>query len=80
MNYKELDVVALVRDVAHYALRRGDRGTIVFVYDPDTFEVEFLFESGETAAVIELTSADIRPATDHDQRAVRSHAQLTGSE
>ena len=74
MSHRELDIVVLVRDMPEHALRRGDAGTIVHVYSADTFEVEFVRASGATAAVVELGTADVRPARDDDQLAVRSGA------
>jgi hypothetical protein len=71
MTYQELDSVVLVRDLPIHALRSGDAGTIVHVHNAEAFEVEFICASGATAAVIELTSADLRPATDDDQLSVR---------
>ena len=71
MTYRELDTIVLVRDVHGVGLRCGDTGTIVHVYSADAFEVEFVRASGATAAVLELSSSDVRPASDEDQLAVR---------
>lgn len=72
MRYKELDSVVLLRDLPEDALRRSDTGTIVHLHTADAFIVEFLDASGDTTAVVELTSADVRPPTADDQLAVRS--------
>ena len=40
-NIKELDVVALLRDVPERALIAGQVGTILEILDKDVFEVEF---------------------------------------
>ena len=80
MSYKELDSVVLVRDLPNHALCRGDAGTVVHVYGPDAYEVEFLRASGTTAAVVELTGTDIRAGRDDDQLAVRSRAEATNAD
>lgn len=74
MTYRELDTVVLVRDLPDVALCSGDRGTIVHVHTDDVFEVEFLSASGATTALLELTGADLRRGTDHDQIAVRNRS------
>ena len=71
MTYRELDSVVLIRDLPEHELRSGDIGTIVHAHDASTFEVEFLVASGDTSALVELTSADLRPPTEHDQISVR---------
>ncbi len=80
MSLKELDFVVLVHDLPKHGLCRGDAGTIVHVHSPHAFEVEFVRASGNTAAVLELTTDDIRLAGDDDQVAVRSHAGLTSTD
>ncbi len=47
----ELDVVALVGDMPESRLARGQVGTVVHVYSPDTFEVEFVDSDGHTYAI-----------------------------
>jgi hypothetical protein len=59
---KELDTVALNRDVADYGLATGDLGTVVHVYaDGKAFEVEFTTLAGDTLGVVTLEAGDIRP-------------------
>jgi len=59
--FSELDIVALTRDVREYGLRRGDIGTVVFVYPPGTeLEVEFVTDDGVTRAVLTLPGTDLR--------------------
>ena len=41
MIMKLLDVVALLENIPHCQLYRGQVGTIVEVYETDVFEVEF---------------------------------------
>jgi len=52
---KLLDVVALLEDLPNYQLYRGQVGTIVEVYEPKIFEVEFSDLKGRTYALETLT-------------------------
>ncbi len=59
---RELDTIVLTRDIEDHGLKRGDVGAVVHAYqDGHTFEVEFVTAEGTTAALLTLTSADIRP-------------------
>ena len=51
---KLLDVVALLVDKPSESLASGHVGTVVEVFSPDVFEVEFLDPAGRTFAVTEL--------------------------
>ena len=51
---KLLDVVALLVDKPEEGLATGQVGTVVEVFSPDTFEVEFLDSTGRTIALAEL--------------------------
>ncbi len=53
---RELDVVALLKEIPQYKLMNGQVGTIVHKYNEDTFEVEFADLNGETIAEITLHS------------------------
>lgn len=53
---KELDVVALLKEIPESKLMNGQVGTVVHKYDEDTFEVEFANPDGETIAEITLHS------------------------
>lgn len=75
MNFEVLDTVVLERDLPEHGLRRGDLGAIVEVYQPDGLEVEFVRASGQTQALVELTTSDVRPIQDLDLVAVRTLAQ-----
>ena len=55
--FNELDVVALMTDMPSARIQRGQVGTIVHVYAPDVFEVEFVDRSGHTYA-LETLKAD----------------------
>ena len=59
---RELDTVALTRDIDEYGLVQGDMGAVVHCYeDGVTFEIEFVTVDGRTIALFTLTRADIRP-------------------
>jgi hypothetical protein len=51
-----LSVVALTEDLPERGLRRGQVGTIVEILAPDTFEVEFSDDEGQTYALLALHS------------------------
>jgi Domain of unknown function (DUF4926) len=48
---KLLDIVALTQDLPDRQLYKGQVGTIVEVYAPEAFEVEFVDLEGKTYAV-----------------------------
>ena len=54
---KLLDVVALTQNLPDLGLYQGQVGTIVEVYEPTVFEVEFVDLKGKTYAV-ETLNAD----------------------
>ena len=59
---RELDLVALARDVPEHGLQSGDVGTVVHCYeDGAALEVEFVTAGGKTLAVLTLDSVDVRP-------------------
>lgn len=71
MTYRVLDTVVLDRDVPDHALRKGDLGAVVEVYEHDGLEVEFVTASGRTAAVVTLNAREVRPVADDDLVSVR---------
>ena len=71
MRFKELQTVVLNRDLPAHALRKGDLGAIVQVYEPDGLEVEFVSASGKTEVLLTLEDADVRAVADGDLIAVR---------
>ena len=79
MRYLVLDTVVLDRDLAEHRLRKGDLGSVVEVYEPDGLEVEFVTASGRTAAVLTLTTQDVRPVADDDLVSVRPCYRSTDS-
>lgn len=54
-----LDVVALLENLPELGLYRGQVGTIVEVYEPGVFEVEFSDLQGKTYALEALTDRQI---------------------
>jgi hypothetical protein len=54
---KLLDVVALLQDLPELGLIRGQVGTIVELYEPDVFEVEFIDSTGRTYALETLSAS-----------------------
>ena len=56
---QELDVVALTVDLPDQKLQRGQVGTVVFVYAPDAFEVEFVDNSGHTYGLVTLNLSQL---------------------
>ncbi|MGP1387885.1 MAG: DUF4926 domain-containing protein [Thainema sp.] len=56
---KLLDVVALTNDLPDLNLHRGQVGTIVEVYEPTVFEVEFIDLNGKTYALETLKAEQL---------------------
>jgi hypothetical protein len=71
MAFRELDTVALSRDLPEHNLRRGDLGAVVHVFGPDLYEIEFVRASGVTEALVSLGSTDLRAVGDADLLSVR---------
>lgn len=57
---KLLDVVALLEDWPELGLYRGQVGTIVEVYEPGVFEVEFSDSNGRAYAIQTLNANQLR--------------------
>jgi hypothetical protein len=57
--FNELDVVALTVDLPADGLVAGNVGTIVQVYAPDAYEVEFVDNNGHTYGLVTLTRQQI---------------------
>lgn len=72
MTFELLDTVVLSRDLPEHGLRVGDVGAVVEVYADTDFEVEFVSASGETKALVALTSRDLRSLAANDMLAVRA--------
>ena len=58
---RELDSVILTVDLPEHGLEKGDVGTVVLVHRTGGYEVEFITLSGETLAVVSLSSEQVRP-------------------
>ncbi len=56
---KILDVVALINNLPEQNLCQGQVGTIIEVYEPDVFEVEFVDLQGNTYAVETLNASQV---------------------
>ncbi len=56
---KLLDVVALLEDLPELNLYRGQVGTIVEVYEPGIFEVEFSDTNGSAYAIETLKQTQL---------------------
>jgi len=56
---QELDVVALLRDMPDRKLVAGQVGTVVEVFDKETFEVEFSDDEGRAYAMVSLKKDDL---------------------
>jgi hypothetical protein len=61
--FRDLDYVELRCDLPEHGLTRGERGTVVHVFDDaDVYLVELVDpEDGSTRALVELTSEQLRP-------------------
>jgi hypothetical protein len=53
-SIRELDTVALIVDLPTEGLTKGSVGTVVQVYSPGDFEVEFVGNDGRTYALSTL--------------------------
>jgi hypothetical protein len=56
---RELDIVALTVDLPEAKLVRGQVGTVVFVYPPDSYEVEFVDDDGRTYGLTTLAGSQL---------------------
>jgi len=61
---QEHERVVLTRPVDNEGLTAGDVGTVVHVYrDGLAYEIEFTTLDGQTAAVVTVDAADVRPVS-----------------
>ncbi len=58
-----LSTVVLEKDLLSLGLKRGDRGAVVGVYEPDGLEVEFVTALGSTQAIVTLKRSDVQLLT-----------------
>lgn len=54
-----LYIVALTKDLPSSNLRKGQVGTIVEIYEPDVFEVEFIDLEGRTYGLETLDASQV---------------------
>ena len=73
MSTRDLESIVLTRDIPALGLRKGNLGTVVFVYDTGAMEVEFIRASGFTQALVELEPSDVRTADDDDDIPAMRH-------
>lgn len=70
---RELDSIALTRDLPEHGLQEGDVGRVVFCHGSgEGYEVEFLAGDGRTLAVLTLEAVDVRPLGPRDKFHVRT--------
>jgi hypothetical protein len=60
-SIQELDVVALTADLPAEGLVRGQVGTIVHVYSPGVYEVEFVDAAGRTYGLATVEAGNLLP-------------------
>ena len=73
--FKDLDTVALTRDLPEKSLVQGDIGAIVHVYqDGLAYEVEFVSLKGAALALVTVQADAIRPVENHEIAHVRQVA------
>jgi hypothetical protein len=76
VKVEELEVVFLAHDIPEYKLKAGDIGTIVGIFPGGHIEVEFVKPTGQTRAVLSLTTRDIKKTDENDVLSVRHAAQI----
>jgi len=59
MIMKELETVALLKNIPEKGLFRGDVGVVVSVLSDDVLEVEFTDNTGKTRILTPLNSEDL---------------------
>ena len=72
---RELDMVALTRDIEDHGLKQDDIGAVVHKYGKDGFEVEFVTAEGRTIAVLTLRKDDVRALREREILHVRDLSQ-----
>lgn len=76
-KFRELETVILTRNIKKHGLCKGDIGAVVNVYnDGKAAEVEFVTATGKTAALITLTTDDVRDIKQNDMLHVRGFATV----
>jgi hypothetical protein len=62
MTLRELETIALTRDLPEHGLTTGQLGVIVHVHSPTLAEVEFIAPTGSTLLVTAIPADAIQPA------------------
>ena len=69
---REHDCVVLTDDLIEASLKAGDVGTVVHVHSGgEAYQVEFVTFTGQTVAVEEVLSSQLRPVNGRDLSHVR---------
>jgi hypothetical protein len=71
---REHNLVILKRDKRERGLDAGAVGTVVMVYPKGEYLVEFMDESGNTVALLDLADEDVKPAK---KKRVRLNVRLS---
>ena len=58
-TFKELETVALLKNIPEHNMYRGDVGVIVSILSDDTVEVEFSNKDGKTVALIPVQTTHL---------------------
>ena len=69
---EELERAILTCDLPDHGLKRGDVGTVVLVHETPGYEIEFMTLTGETFAVVSVSSGQVRPITRREIAHARS--------
>lgn len=73
---RELDSIALTRDLPEHGLKEGDVGRVVFRHGSgEAYEVEFIAGDGTTLAVLTLDAGDVRSLGPGDTFHVRTESR-----
>lgn len=72
MNFEELDIVVLDKDLNNFNLKKGDIGTIVMCHkDKVAYEVEFVTFRGDTIAIVTIKADYLRAVSKREIPHVR---------
>ncbi len=76
---REMDFVALTRDLPDFGLQAGDVGIVVLAHRAGVgYEVEFKTLAGRTLAVVALHERDVRPVDNEEVPHTRRGVTATG--
>ena len=66
MKFKVLDPVVVDANLPEAGIAKGDRGTVVEVYDQGGLEVEVVDDHGRTIGVVTLLESQVKPERGRD--------------